>query len=442
MRYLILIPFILSLNLNSQSIESVTINDIKESNISVPMPKIKEWTVAIYMNGRSNIEPFAFKDFNRFETVGSNEEVNILVEIGRAKGFKDSNPDWQGVRRYYVKKDDNPDNINSDLIEDLGNIDMGNWKNAADFLKWVKENYPAKKIMFIIWDHGWGWIDPVKENQNLITKSISHDFVTGNYIKTTELPLIFKSAGGVDVYASMACFMQMAEVAYGIKDYANVIIGSEEVIQLPSFNWEDFFALLEKNPSASSDKVGIYMVDTFKEMYSRPQYYNDLIASKYGTQLSAIRGNRLDKFAQIIKKISAILSNYKDIEAISKAKKEVLRFEVGDENTDPDKLISFYGDIYNFCELVEKYSKDSEEKKKFAELTRELKNLIDRELVIKNVYLSKDRTGKDYSNTHGIAMHIPGKKGNLINYYPTYNELAFEKATLWSMSIKYLETIE
>ena len=32
----------------------------------------------------------------------------------------------------------------------------------------------------------------------------------------------------------------MEEVAYEIKDGADVIVGAEEVIQLPSLNWEGF----------------------------------------------------------------------------------------------------------------------------------------------------------------------------------------------------------
>jgi hypothetical protein len=112
-------------------------------------------------------------------------------------------------------------------------------------MQWAKANYPAKKTMLIIWDHGWGWLDPKapeashvdEQKEPTLTgdKSISHDFTTGNYIRTNEMHKIFEKTGKVDLYASMACFMQMAEVSYQIKDYADVIVGAEEVVQLPSF---------------------------------------------------------------------------------------------------------------------------------------------------------------------------------------------------------------
>ena len=81
-------------------------------------------------------------------------------------------------------------------------------------------------------------------------KSISHDFVTGNYIKTTELGRIFGEAGRVDLYVSMACFMQMAEVAYEIRDYAGLIVGSEEEMFADGNDYRKVVEYLTANPSA------------------------------------------------------------------------------------------------------------------------------------------------------------------------------------------------
>ncbi|MEW5951836.1 MAG: clostripain-related cysteine peptidase [Elusimicrobiota bacterium] len=435
--------FFLTSYCGALEIENISLEKIKNEQFQAPKPKMKKWTVAVYMNGKSNIEPFALNDINRFETQGSDENINIVAEIGRSKGLDndtDEDGDWEGVRRFYILKDEDPKKINSSMIEDLGQIDMGDWKKAAEFLSWAKENYPSEKIMFIIWDHGWGWIDPIKPGENLAGKdrSISHDFVTGNYIKTTDLGKIFKAAGKVDLYASMACFMQMGEVAYEMKDYASVIVGSEEVIQLPSFNFEDLFASLKKNPQANAEKAGEFFTETFKEMYSRPQYQDLLISSKYGTQLSALRGKALDSFASVIKKLAQYIEEKAQEEALAKAKRDVIRFEVGDEITDPEKLISFYGDIYDFVKILAENS-SGENKKEVLEIYSLLKNNIEKELIISNVFLNSDRTGKDYSRTHGISLHIPGADGNLIEYHKTYKNLAFEKASGWSRAIKRIE---
>jgi len=409
-------------------------------------PKLRDWTVMVYMNGKSNIEPFALADLNRFETVGSTEKVAIVAEIGRSRGLDNdtaADGDWAGVRRYFVTKDADMDHIASPMLADLGSPDMGDWKQAAAFLKWAKAEYPAKKYLFIIWDHGWGWLDPVKPGEGRGAKSISHDFVTGNYIATREMGKIFREAGKVDVYVSMACFMQMAEVAYEIKDGADVIVGAEEVIQLPSLNWEDFLARLTAAPAAGAEAAGASLVDTFGEMYSRPEMQELLAQGGYGTQLSAIRGAKL---AGLVKKLKAwyrLAMAADDRAALAKAKAGVVRFEIGDPSTDPDKQIAFYGDLHHFVELAGRHA-DASRPGATAALAAgaELNRFITSELVIKNAALGRDRTGKEFSSVKGLAVNIPGRPGTLIEYYPTYSKLSFAQDSGWEAFMKYLDGIE
>jgi hypothetical protein len=131
-----------------------------------------------------------------------------------------------------------------------------------------------------------------------------------------------------------------------------------------------------------------------------------------------------------------------DRAALIKAKTEVLRFEVGDEISDPDKQISFYADLSHFARLVNANLNTALpgalELKAAGE---DLQTFIGSVLTLKNSFVGKDRTGKDYSDTHGIAIHIPGRPGNLIEYYPSYSGLAFEKASGWQEFIRYLEKI-
>ena len=413
-----------------------------------PRPPLREWTVMVYMNGKSNIEPFALFDLNRFETIGSSEKVAIVAEIGRSKGLDNdtaADGDWAGVRRYFVTKDQDKEHIASTLLSDLGSPDMGDWKEAAAFLKWARAEYPAKKYLFIIWDHGWGWLDPVKPGENLLDddKSISHDFVTGNYIATRQMGKIFKEAGKVDMYVSMACFMQMAEVAYEIKDGADVIVGAEEVIQLPSLNWEDFLAQLEANPAAAPETAGIYMVDTFKEMYSRPEMLQLLADGGYGTQLSAIRGAKMRELAKKIKSWHTLAMAAGDKAALARAKAGVVRFEIGDPATDPDKRIAFYGDLHHFVELAARNADKSLPGAAEALAAGErLNEFITSELVIKNAAIGRDRTGKEFSAVKGLAINIPGRPGTLIEYYPTYARLFFAQDSGWETFMKYLDGVE
>jgi len=447
----VLILFVLGLPsatfaLGDFPLENAGLNDLIPSetiNLSHPRPlPVKEWTVMIYMNGKSNVEQFALRDMNRMEAAGSTGRLNVVVELGRMKGQEgDTNADgdWTGSRRYLVTKDSDPEHITSPVLMKKPVTDMGDYRQAADFVRWAKTNYPAKHYMFIIWDHGWGWIDPSPSSGFGGKKSISHDFATGHYFKTVELGKLLKKAGKVDVYASMACFMQMAEITYEIRDYADIIVGSEEIIQLPSFDFTGILKAMAARPGIDAEQAARILTGTFYSLYTSPEIAPELDKTKYGVQLSAIRSARLSEFVKLLNEWTRLVIAADDKTALRAAKLGVLRFEIGDDTTDPDKLISFYGDISDFAAIYAANLSPAgfmtpAVRKKSAQLI----NFVTRKLVISNVYYGKDRTGKKYSRTKGISIHIPGAPGSLIQYENTYRNLAFARHSNWPAFMRYL----
>ncbi|MDA8244993.1 MAG: clostripain-related cysteine peptidase, partial [Elusimicrobia bacterium] len=158
--------------------------------VSVPAPDAsaasraqKEWTIMVFVNGKNNLERYALKDMNEMEMVGSTDKVNIVTEIGRIAGYDSSDGDWKTVRRYLVKKDNDTSKITSPVVQELPKVDMGDYKSVVDFALWAKKNYPAKKYMLIVWNHGAGWIKSVP----MLTRGISYDDQTGNHITTPQL---------------------------------------------------------------------------------------------------------------------------------------------------------------------------------------------------------------------------------------------------------------
>lgn len=66
-----------------------------------------KWTIMVYMCADNNLESAAIADMNELEEAGSTSDVNILVQIDRAKGYDTSNYDWPTTRRYYITPDSN-----------------------------------------------------------------------------------------------------------------------------------------------------------------------------------------------------------------------------------------------------------------------------------------------------------------------------------------------
>ena len=108
---------------------------------------VKDWTIMVFVNAKNNLEPYGLKDMNEMEMVGSSSRVNVVVEIGRMDGQDTSNSDWKGTRRYLIKKDTDTATMTSPMLQDLGKIDMGDYKSVIDFGKWAKNAYPARKTM-------------------------------------------------------------------------------------------------------------------------------------------------------------------------------------------------------------------------------------------------------------------------------------------------------
>jgi len=163
-----------------------------------------------------------------------------------------------------------------------GEVDMGDYKRAVDFVAWAKEAYPAKRYMLILWDHGTGWLDPRQTKKAPADKGISFDDETGNYIRTPQICRILKEAGKVDVLAFDACLMQTAEAAYEVKDYTEVIVGSQEVVPGFGYPYGLFLEVMARHPDLTTEETGAVMVEAFKVFYD---------AVGKSAQLSAIRSS-------------------------------------------------------------------------------------------------------------------------------------------------------
>ncbi|NLO90910.1 MAG: hypothetical protein GX410_02795 [Elusimicrobia bacterium] len=409
----------------------------KPSDVLPPQP-VREWTLMLFMNGRSNVETFAMEDMNELELAGSSEKINVVAELGRMEGTQgDSGPEgkWTGSKRYYVIKDPDTSTIKSPALSYNPKPDMGDYHEVVSFVQWAKKTFPAKRYSLIIWDHGWGWMDPSKP----MTRSISHDFASGNAIKTTQLKTMFSQLGPIDMYASMGCFMQMMEVSYEIKDYAKVIVGSEEVIQLPSFDFDAFINLLAAKPQSDAEAAGKYLVSTFKNLYSDPAN----VAPGYGVQLSAIRANKLAGVKSAMDGWIKAVSAAGDTAALKAALRDVIRFEVGDENTDPSKKKSPYADLGDFIRIYTANLTVPGPQAQAARAAGQALLAALKDMTVANTGFGKDRVGNDFSQTTGIGLDIPGVQEGapLLEHEDTYGRLDFVKNGLWKDFHKQLEQL-
>ena len=76
----------------------------------------KNWTFMIYLDADCNLESAGIEDINEMEMEGSDDNINIVVQIDRILGYALSNGDWTGTRRFYITKDFDTDIISSNVV--------------------------------------------------------------------------------------------------------------------------------------------------------------------------------------------------------------------------------------------------------------------------------------------------------------------------------------
>jgi hypothetical protein len=364
----------------------------------------KDITIMVYVNSKNDLERFGLKDMNEMEMIGSSDRVNVVVQMGRMAGHDASEGDWRGTRRYLVQRDTDTTRVTSPIVEDMGTVDMGDWRQLVAFGRWAKQNYPANKYMLVVWNHGDGWL----ENRPAATdnKGISYDEETGNHLTTPELAAALRDIGGVDVYGSDACLMQMAEVVYELKDHARFIVGSEETEPGDGYTYDLFLGPIVANPAMSAEQMARVAVDGYSD------HYRDI---RQGSTQSYIKTAEIAGFTRKVNAFAAAVMASGEKEVARTARGAAMKYAIRENK-----------DLYDFARLVSEGSQNEA----VRTTARELMENITGRLVGHNRTNNQPAylwfPAVDYSASKGIAAYFPSGA-----FAPGYNALAWAGASQW-----------
>ena len=348
--------------------------------------------------------------------VGSTTDVNIVVQVDRIpysvlasnnQGYADdiSNGDWTDTRRYYITQDFDPVQINSQLKSNLGELNMGDYQTLVDFANWAMTNYPAQKYLLVIWNHGGGFRSPA-----YTTKDIAWDYTNGeDKITMPELEDALSAVSSqtgkkIDIVGMDACLMAMTEVAYQIKDYAGIMVASEENEPGDGWPYDSILAQLVSNPTMSAEQLATDIVDKYIFSYSS----GNVTQSAIDLSCMDILAGQLSNLALAIKSDSFTSKS---------------RYIVGAVNSqyygDPDFI-----DLYDLCNQLLTYSNSLEVKNIASNIQQTLDDAI-----LKSGYI-----GGKVSNSKGLSIYFPWYYG----YSGYYNFTNFSRDTLWDEMLLHL----
>jgi len=370
-------------------------------------PTTKEWTIMVYMNADNDLETYGISDFNEMEYGGgSNSYRNVIVQIDRISGYDTSNGNWTTCRRYYVTNDaSNSSSIVSTLIQDIGEVNMGDPNTLVDFAKWAIQNYPANKYFLVLWDHGDGWYK--SEGDSPLFKGVSVDMSSSNAeinVYNGELASALSSiksylGRNIDIVGFDACLMGMLEVMDVCRNYANYFVGSEETEAADGWYYTGFLNTMNSNPTISPADLAKAVVNAATGLSTLASV--DL--SKIGTLVS-----NLNTFAQEL--INARNAGYGS--AISTARNNATAFYISDHRD----LYMFANNIYNNTSLP-------------STLRNAAYNVM---TAITNAVMNY-KNSSSYSSCRGVAIYFPASSSS---YNTNYNYLPIASSTKWDDFLK------
>lgn len=365
-----------------------------------------DWTILVFLNADNDLERYGVLNFNQMEQIGSNSRVNIVVQMDRSPGFDSTNENWTGTRRYLVRKDNDTINMTSPVVEDLGEIDMGDPAVLQDFIRWGQTKYPANHYCVVLWNHGSGWRS-YSNIQNTVPRNISFDDTSNTSIATTDLPSALSAASPrIDVIAMDASLMQMLEVAYELKDSAAYLVGSEESPPGEGYPYDAWVGALARNPKMSPADLSKTIVHEYVQAY----------VNSYAVTESAIDLSKIDLVAEAADELAAALIPLAGTHANAIASAR---------NTSQDYAYTYYKDLVDFSGRVSSLLANPAVSAANTKLQAAMSAAV----------IAEEHTGSSVAQSHGISIYI----SEPIAYLPRYTELAFARDTRWDELLEALQ---
>ncbi|MCU0316550.1 MAG: clostripain-related cysteine peptidase [Fimbriimonadaceae bacterium] len=322
------------------SLPSAGLTTTSELTVTETPIRQGKWTILVFLNAANDLYQASDLNMDQMERVAGNPDVRFVVQWKQSRtAFPGSS--FDGVRRYLVQ----PDQTNGVVISQplqvnlRGNngqpLDMGDPQVLNDFITWGKANYPADRYVLVIWNHGAGWRRSA--TGNMPTRGFSYDDESGNAIQTWETDQAL-AGHSFDILAWDASLMQMIEVAYEARSYANYIVGSEESPPADGYPYDAVFGAFRDVPNRSTRDLSKRFVDA---MVNHPPYEFRKITQ------SVLESSKLGAVAVAVDELAKAL-----IAAGSSNSAAVIAARNNSQSYSPTS-VRFYRDLVHLCQLLE-----------------------------------------------------------------------------------------
>ncbi|MBA3044518.1 hypothetical protein FP804_05225, partial [archaeon] len=142
-------------------------------------------------------------------------------------------------------------------------LNMGNPQTCIDFVKYVYDNYPAKKYAMDFWNHGGSW------KHGMCSDDTNSDDFTMLEVRTIFETLRAQTGRRIlwDVCGYDECLMSDVSVDYDEKPYINYILNSEDSIGGDGWEYNYVLGHLNDSPTMDAETFAYWIYYSYGERY-------------------------------------------------------------------------------------------------------------------------------------------------------------------------------
>lgn len=419
----------------------------------------KAMTIVIYMAADNNLHYFAWKNIKQMELIGSNNNINIIVQIN-TPGYLNA------TKRYLIKQG------RRILVQDEASpnqkLNSGSPYTLIDCMTWAATHFPADEYALFIWNHGSGDMDPNSARtinpcdlfyrnptNNLLEldrgtsylsllcqygtqtlpsngkRGVCFDDTFKSYISNRDLDFALyeiqtKVLGGqkLALIAFDACLMSMIGVASVVKKYAQFMVSSQEVVYGSGYRYDLAFEPFLRG-TLTPKEFAQHIVISYEQSYQR--LINDYTQSALDLSLCQIFEENIHNVANLLGQALAEQSGHNVSDLIRKCK-STQYCTCFDEPSYID-IGHFYANILQHLQHFNLKDKAKEYSIQIA-----LKSALQQGINIISSFIIENRVGQKLNRAQGVSIYFPE-----YSISQNYLQSPFASSNNWSFLLtKYI----
>lgn len=380
------------------SIESATTLIAGTTENAIFTKQKKEWAFLIYSCGHNpsnDLSTALYNQLKGFENAGIGRSAYMVAQIAP------TNKVLYGLTTRFALENDRLAAVKTITGR---SVDTGDTSEIMNFYNWAAAAYPAEHYALFISGHGSGAISILYPDGGLKApgRVIAYDDTARDSLNLPKLSEVYRSLVSqigkkIDIIVYDSCVMQMFEVAYQLKDFADYYVASQAALAGEGIDMLEFSKKFNSNADHSALSVSKMLTDAYVDSPGRSNSHLTMSVTKL-SMCSQVK-TLIDSFADGLEEIR----KDSDASAFLQAVYGVQRFGSLDYND----YTGCYADLFDFAQLIDKYI-DPGKAKSAATALIQIEN--EKSFVVYN-----RNKGDYFKGADGISIFIARRSADWIN---------------------------